>query len=150
MSTQWLAAQSFQQSQDLLTAINTLSIHLKLRLVGVPDEGRMSQAQQSRRTLMTFVRALHTLLQEAQQGEMKPLVGVDPRQRHFVKNCIEVKRDRRRFRSALFQHTPAEFQQLLSSDTEEDRYELLECLKELRTLLEEHVATDAAQILENA
>ena len=149
MSTQWLAAQSFQQSQDLLTAINTLSIHLKLRLAGIPDEERSNRAQQARQTLTAFVRALHTLVQEAQQGEMRPLVGVDPRQRHFVKNCIEAKRDRRRFRSALFQRTPAEFQQLLSSDTEEEQHELLACLKELRTLLEEHVATDTAQILEN-
>ena len=61
-----------------------------------------------------------------------------------------MKRNRRQFRSALFQHTPARVQQLLSSNAEEDQHALLECLKELRTLLEEHVAADTAQILEDA
>ena len=150
MSTQWLAAQSFQQSQDLLTALNTLSIHLKLRLAGIPDEERGREARQARQTLGAFFQALHTLLQEAQQGEMKPLVGVDSRRRQFVKNFIEAKRNRRQFHSALFQHTPSRVEQLLSSDAEEDQHALLQCLRELRTLLEEHVSEDTAQILEDA
>ena len=149
MSTQWLAAQSFQQSQDLLTALNTLAIHLKLRLAGIPDEERSREARQARQSLTAFVQALHTLLQEAQQGEMKPLVGVDPRRRQFVKNFIEAKRNRRQFHSALFQPTPSRVEQLLSSDAEEDQRTLLQCLKELRTLLEEHVSEDTAQILED-
>ena len=70
----------FQQSQDLLTAIKDLIGGICRVATGGQQplaSESIFQAQQARRTLMTFVRALHTLMQEAQQGELNlPLVGV--------------------------------------------------------------------------
>lgn len=147
MSTQWLAVQSFQHSQDLLTAINTLSIHIKLGLAGIPDEGRAESAKQARENLTSFLKELEQVVQKAEQGETKPVLGADPRLRQLAKSFIEARRNWRRFHSLLFRNTFSHVQQLLNSDKEEDLRSLLQCLKELRMLLEEHVHTDVVQLL---
>ncbi len=147
MSTQWLAAQSFQHMQDLLAALNTLSIHLKLGLAGHPDEERREAAQQARDTLAAFLKELETLTQQAEQGDAKPMMGVDLRLRQLAKQFEAAKHDRNRFHSALFLYALPHVQQLLYSDKREDQQALIGCLQELRTLLEEHVEADTACIL---
>ena len=147
MKAQWLAVQSFHHSQDLLDAINTLSIYIKLWLAGIPDEGRGGAAERARETLASFLKELQTVVQEAGQIEAKPVMGADPRLRQLAKSFMEAKRDRHRFRSVLFRNTLPHVEQLLCSDTEEDRRSLLQCLQELRVLLEEHIHVDAARIL---
>jgi hypothetical protein len=69
MSTEWLSIQSFQYDQDLLTAINTLSIHVKLNLLGETDEKRLEAAQLARQKLDAFFRKLEPIIQEAEQAE---------------------------------------------------------------------------------
>lgn len=147
MSTQWLAVQSFQHSQDVLEAINTLSIHLKLQLAGLPDEGRAHAAAQARETLTTFFKKLETTVQETQRGEATPLLGIDPRLRQLVKSFVSAKRDRRRFHSVLFQRMPADMLPLFVSEKDEDREALVQCLAEFRVILEEHVYEDTTRIL---
>jgi hypothetical protein len=147
MSTQWLAVQSFQHSQDLLTAINTLSMHIKLKLAGIPDKGRVESAERAQEKLGFFFKELEMVMKELQHGEAKPMLGVDLRLRQLARNFIEAKRNRNKFRSPLFRDTISNVLQLLASDRGEDRRSVVKCLEELRTLLEEHVHTDAAQIL---
>ena len=147
MSTEWLAAQSFQYTQELLAALNTLSIHLKLGLAGHSDEARRAAAQQARDTLVVFLKELETLIQQVGQGDAKPMMGVDLRLRQLAKQFEAAKRDRNRFHSALFCHALPHVQQLLYSDKREDQQALIECLQELRTLLAEHVEADTACIL---
>lgn len=146
VSTQWLAAQSFQHMRDLLAALNTLSIHLKLGLAGHPDEERREAAQQARDTLAAFLKELETLTQQAEQGDAKPMMGVDLRLRQLAKQFEAAKRDRNRFHSALFLYALPHVQQLLYSGKREDQQALIGCLQELRTLLEEHVEADTACI----
>ena len=145
METEWLAIQSFQHSQNLLSAINTLSIHTKLELAGILDEGRVAAAERARETIVSFLAELQEMAQEAEKG--KTILGVDPRRRQLVESFIAAKHNPRRFRSALFQDTSTRVQKLLRSNSEEDSEFLLECLKELRILLEDHIHTDAVQIL---
>ena len=54
MSTHWLAIQSFQQSQELLSAINTFSIHHKLTYKGYLDTNRKESAEQATEILAAF------------------------------------------------------------------------------------------------
>ena len=54
MSTHWLDIQSFQQSQELLSAINTLSIHRKLTDKGYLDIRKKESAEQAIETLVAF------------------------------------------------------------------------------------------------
>lgn len=64
MSTDWLNIQSFQQSQELLSAINTLSIHHKLTGKGYLDTNRKEEAEQAVETLVAFFKKLHSTRQK--------------------------------------------------------------------------------------
>jgi len=147
MSIQWLAVKSFQHSQDLLAAINTLSIHLKLEAAGNTDTAHAAQASEAREVLSSFLEMLAPVVADAERGETKPVLGADPRLRQLAKSFVSAKRNRYRFHSALFRDTFARVQQLLDSPKEEDRQPLLECLGELRVLIEEHVQMDAERVL---
>jgi hypothetical protein len=147
MSIQWLAVKSFQHSQDLLAAINTLSIHLKLESAGRADSEHAAQAEEAKGVLGSFLKMLEPVIADAERGEAKPVLGADPRLRQLAKSFVSAKRNRHRFHSALFRETFSRVQQLLDSPKKEDREQLLECLGELRVLIEEHVHTDAEQVL---
>ncbi|MFO1432077.1 MAG: hypothetical protein U1F76_18365 [Candidatus Competibacteraceae bacterium] len=147
MSVQWLAVQSFQHSQDLLAAINALSIYLKLEASGLSDDKQTESAKQARNVLMSFLKTLKPVVSEIEGEELKPVLGVDPRLRQLAKSFLSAKRNHRRFRSALFKNQFSQFEQLLQSKQAEDREPLLESLKELRVLIEEHVHVDADRVL---
>jgi hypothetical protein len=147
MSTDWLAIQSFQRSQDLLAAINTLSIHTKLRLSGVADEERAEAAATARHKLASFLEAFEKIVQQAEQAEGGVLLGIDPRLQQLVNSFVAAKHDGRRFHSRLFTQSPSEAVGLLASTEEEDQQALVECLTDLRILVEEHISTDTHQIL---
>ena len=147
MSTDWLAIQSFQRSQDLLSAINTLSIHTKLRLSGVADEERARAVAEAREKLASFLEAFEKIVQQAGQAERGALLGIDPRLRQLARSFVAAKRDRHRFRSRLFTQSPSDAVDLLASTDEKDQQALVECLTDLRTLVEEHIYTDTHRIL---
>ena len=69
MSIQWLAVQSFQHNQDLLAAINKLSIHLRLQLEEIEDAERAGEANKAREMLSSFFRELETLVNDTERGE---------------------------------------------------------------------------------
>lgn len=146
MSIQWLAVKSFQHSQDLLAAINALSIHLKLEEAGKTDDTHAAQAAEARAVLGSFLEMLEPVVADAERGEANPVLGTDPRLRQLAKSFVSAKRNRHRFRSALFRDTFNRVQHLLASP-EEDRRTLLECLGELRVLIEEHIQPDAERVL---
>jgi len=147
VSVQWLAVQSFQHNQDLLVAINKLSIHLRLQFEGNEDAERAGEANKAREMLSSFFRELETLVNDTERGEEVPVLGANPRLRELARSFVRAKRNRRRFRSSLFRNGAGCFQQLLQSNTKEDRQALLESLEELRVLVEEHMHVDAERVL---
>ena len=147
MSVQWLSVQSFQHSQDVLSAINALSIHLKLATAGVSDEARGEQARQARATLAAFLEELEPVVTETERGGATPVVGANPRLRQLASSFVKAKHNSYRFHSELFRATPTRLKQLLASSNVEDRAALLDCLAELRVLVEEHVQTDTERVL---
>lgn len=147
MSVQWLAVQSFQHNQDLLSAINKLSIHLRLQLEGSNDTERAEGANKAREMLSAFFRELETLVKDTEGGESVPVLGANPRLRQLARSFVTAKRNSHRFHSSLFRKGVGCFQQLLNSDRREDRTALLESLEELRVLLEEHMHVDAERVL---
>jgi len=146
MSTDWLAIQSFQRSQDLLAAINTLSIHTKLKMNEHTDEERAESVTEARETLTSFLKGFEQLVERAEQAGDGPLLGVDPRTSQLARSFAHARRERRRFRSCLFREPISSTVDLLISTDETDQQTLVECLSELRTLVEEHVQTDTARI----
>jgi hypothetical protein len=147
MSIEWLTVQSFQHSQDLLSAINALSIHLKLISAGLNDHNREQLVEEAREKLVSFLEELEPLVTEAENAKGKPVVGANPRLRQLAKRFVAAKRNRFRYHSILFRETPNRVKQLLSSRDQEDRQLVLDCLEELRMLVEEHVHIDTEQVL---
>ena len=147
MSIRWLTVQSFQQSQDLLAAVNALSIHLKSELARIPDEERAAAAEQAKELLSSFFDQFEVILNKVEHEDEEPVLGADPRLRQLARNFIEARRNRRRFRSELFAGSPAHVKYLLHSKGDEDKRILVQCLADLRILLEEHLQVDAERML---
>ena len=147
MSTEWLTIQSFQQSQDLLDAINTLSIHLKLKLAGIKDAESEGALTEARGKLSVFVRFIDKVFDRFAQVEYEPLTGMDPRQRQLIRSFASAKRNKKKYRSDLFRKSPEVVEKLLYSKKPEEQRRLIESLSELRTLLEEHISEDTRRIL---
>jgi hypothetical protein len=146
MSTEWLAIQSFQRDQDLLAAINTLSIHTKLKLGGVADEERAEAAAKAREEIASFLETLARVADQIEQANA--LIGLDPRLRKLARRFVAARHNRRQFRSSLFTESLSDVSSLLTPTNEEEQQALVESLSDLRSLIEEHVYTDANQIFE--
>lgn len=147
MSTHWLDIQSFQQSQELLSAINTLSIHRKLTDKGHSDTNRKEAAEQALETLIAFFEKLDKIVQDIEDGHRKPILGVDARLRHLAENYVYAKRSRGQYYSPLLAHPLSQVGQLFYSELPEDSREALKVLEVFRELLEEHVSIDAKRLL---
>ena len=144
MNSQWRAVQSFQENQNLISAINTLSIHIKLEMAGHSDLQKAEAIVKARERLSTFLRELNPQVQCA-EVENQPLLGVDPRRRQFVRHLISAKHSCR-IHSPFLLGDLSEGVQLLYSDAESDKQTILLFLKELRMLLEEHLGSDVEQL----
>jgi len=144
VNSQWRAIQSFQENQNLISAINTLSIHIKLKMAGYSDLNREEAIQKAKEDLCAFLKELNPQVQSV-EIENKPLLGVDPRRRQFVKHLITAKQSSRVHSPSLLGDL-SEGVQLLYSDAESDKRTILLFLKELRMLLEEHIARDTEVI----
>ena len=147
MSTHWLDIQSFQQSQELLSAINTLSIHRKLTDKGHSDMNRKEAAEQALETLVAFFEKLNKIVQDIEDGHRKPILGVDARLRRLAENYVYAKRYQGQSRSPFSEHPLSQVRQLFYSNHPEDRREVLKVLEAFRELLEEHVSIDAKRLL---
>ena len=147
MSTHWLAIQSFQQSQELLSAINTLSIHRKLTDKGYLDINRKEAAEQAAEILITFFRKLDKIVQNVEDGHRKPVLGVDARLKHLAENYVQAKRAQSH--SPFLELSLSQVRDLFYSESTEDRGKILAVLAAFRELLEEHVGVDARQLLGN-
>ncbi len=145
MSAHWLAIQSFQQSQELLSAINTLSIHRKLTDKGYLDIHRKESAEQAIETLVAFFQKLDKIVQNIEDGHRKPILGVDARLRHLAENYVQAKRAQ--FYSPFLELPLSQVRNLFYSESSEDRSKSLAVLAAFRELLEEHVGVDARQLL---
>jgi hypothetical protein len=145
MNNQWLSFQNFVQNQQLLEAINTLSIHTKLKLGGDDDEGRDNDVTKAKDKLTHFIQSFDKLLRQT-DGE-QPLPGADYRLRQLVQDFYSAKNNNLKFHSQLFTESPSQVLRLIKSEKIEDKKALIECLTELRTLIEEHLHTDTDAIL---
>lgn len=149
MSTQWLSLQSFQQGQELLEAINLLSIHAKLQRNGVvqQNEERDQAIQHGREKIKAFLQDLAPLVEQAEENQEKPLLGIDLRRRQLVNSFLKAIKNPRQFHSALFRKSISEALRLLESEAEDDQQQLIDCLADLRLLVEEHTNHDTVRIL---
>ena len=140
MTPKQRAIQSFQENQNLISAINTLSIHIKLEMAGHSDMNREKAIPEAKEMLRLFLIELEPQVQRAEEAEKKPLLGVDARRRQLIKNFTAARRNR--IRSPFLLGKLSDAAQLLYSDKTTDKQDILLFLQELRMLLEEHIASD--------
>ena len=146
MRPQELAVQSFHENQKLLSAVNTVSIHIKLEMAGHADLKSAKVVTEAKEVLNSFFKELDIIVQRAENAETKHLLGIDARRREFVKNFIAAKRNYR-IRSPALLGKLSETTQLIYSDRKVDKQNILIVLEELRMLLEEHLAGDTEVLL---
>lgn len=147
MNSDWMAIQSFHRSQELLTAINELSIHLKLEAAGIADAQQTERAEAGKKRLVDFLRRLQPLLETAEQNEREPVTGADARLRQLAQRLVEFRRVSTRGGSPLLRKSFAKMIELLESEKPEDRASLLLGLRDLRRLLDEHLETDTRALV---
>lgn len=146
METKWLSIQSFQRSQNLLDIINKYLIHLKLSSKGIDDKVSKDEISTAKETVENFLKKLDVLVNiEAKKTD--PLTGLDIRYRRLIRNFVEAKSKRSRFKSTLFKSSPGRVLELVNSTKLEDKKELINSLTELRTLLEDHISVDLKELI---
>ncbi len=147
MNTHWLNIQSFQRSQELLSAINTLSIHRKLNLNGDPDLGRKEAAEHARAILIAFFERLEKIARDLEDDHRKPVLSIDARLRHLTEIYIQAKRHQGPSSSPFSEHSLSQVGRLYDSNCPEDWRQALKILAAFRELLEEHVSLDTTRLL---
>lgn len=145
MKYDWLTAASFERADDVVAAINTLSIHAKLALAGVDDRATDDRLDRARADLRAFLDALEAMVDDADVGGA-PLVGADPRLGDLA---ARYRSARRRWPppSPLFATSFADLRALIGSERPEDRPVLIGCLRGLRALVEQHAHEDVVGLL---
>ena len=145
MKPQELAVQSFHENQKLLSAVNTLSIHIKLETeerFNLNDEKVVANAKDE---LCSFFTELERQVQDAEIGNQS-LLGIDQRRQQFIRNFVEARRSDR-IQSPFLRDKLSGVIQILHSDQKADKQIILSILAELRTLIEEHLESDVSQLL---
>jgi len=139
----WLTASSFERTFEIMSAINTLSIHAKLRLAGIDDLADPSEVQKAQVKLAAFLEELQNLIQNAEKNQTGLMVGTDPRLGELT---LQYMAERRRLppRSLLYTLSLTQISKLVASEQSEDLPKLIECLQSLRSLFERYAHADVA------
>ncbi len=151
MHTNWLNFQSLRDNQEILKAINTLSLHLKIGSRDGVVEKKGPNVERSIEALEMFFNRLSsaadTIDQTSKRGEAPAKFGVDPRLRQLVDRYLHA-RHQRQFHSRFFTASIQDAKMLLRTDVADARNALIECLHELRVMVEEHMQPDVLNVLD--
>ncbi len=146
MQGDWLSASSFERVHDIISAINTLSIHAKLMLRGVPDPVDEAEVVRSRTYLFEFLNRFQHVLSSAEQSSDGTVVGVDPRLGELAVRYLSQKQ-RRYGESRLFTVPVDQLREVAESVLPENLHTLVAYLDDLRTLLEQNSRADVVGVL---
>lgn len=146
MSVKWLGVQNLKQHQDLLSAVNALSIKTKFDLAGVNDETVNSAAVGARERLSVFFSTLKGVISEMEVGEGAALLGADLGWRQLAKRLLR-SGSYRGLSTAAAEQMLEQTKLLLTPKSQFDSQKLISRLEEIRVLLEEQTRSDAEHVL---
>lgn len=146
MPSNWLAASSFEEALKLVEAINDLSTSTKLMLAHIDNPTPLERIDASRQLLKEFLEWFQTVVQAVESNESSPILGTDPRSGELVRRYLAHKKNQLK-PTGLYSTSLDSLLQLLSSDTSDDLRLLIECLSDLRELVEQHSQIDVNNIL---
>ena len=136
----------FEQAHEVISAINTLSIHAKLLLAGVDDSSRNAELDKARECLLDFLGRLQAVVTDAEKHQNGAIVGTDPRLGQLAQRFLSQKGKWPR-PSGLYTASLPEACALIRSDSLQDEERLIGFLRDLRSLVEEHAHADIVGIL---
>ena len=146
MSKEWFNAESFERFQQLISAINVVLIHSKLRIAGIDDAGRRLEFETSRKYLLAFLEQFGPIVQEVEKDENWVPAGTDPRLDDLARSLADIRRRRPR-KFSLASVSVVELKKLLELDAMENENRVIEYLRDLRNLLEQQAHADVISIL---
>ena len=146
MKSDWMAASSFGRTREIVTAINTISIHAKLVLADVHDPHSDIELGKAREILSSFLTYFGSLLEDAMQNQNGVIIGSDPRLGELAQVFLS-ERQHLPQKSELFSLPLQKLSDLVNSNKTEEMQELIACLRDLRNILEQHAHSDVVGIL---
>lgn len=146
MTTEWLTARSFERSHEIISAINTLSIHSKRLLAGDVDTSRNADVVEARKVLHAFLERFNSVVRQAEQERDSTIVGADPRLSSLAKRFMVARRQLPQ-RALFHAGSLDELRDLLKSEDRNDQERLVTSLRDLRVLMEQHAHADIVGIL---
>jgi hypothetical protein len=144
MTAKWLALRNLRRNQEILKAINTLSLQLHLQGAGGASHFDPDTLATAQRTLVDFLTQLRDGLKAAEASETGLIYGVDPRFQAFVGTYQAVQ--------AVDSTSPlavdlSTIQREIEAATPTDPAGLLAYLTALRGLIEAEIKQDVTQAL---
>lgn len=143
MKNDWLTTSSFERAFEIVSAINILSIHAKLKIANAADPANSEEIKKAQYTLSKFLEALASLVENTQKNQSGIILGTDPR---FSELALHYMSEQHRLppRSILFTFSMKQLDELVKSQKAEDMPTLIECLTSLRVMIEQYTQTDIA------
>lgn len=146
MNNEWLSTSSFEQMHEVISAINTISIHSKLTLAGVSNPAKKTDIEQAKRKLQHFVDRFQNLIQNSEQEGNGTIIGADPRLGKLAVRYLS-ERNRLSSQTIFYDISFDRLKELIGSEEPEDLPLLIPCLRDLRSLVEQHSYTDVTDLL---
>jgi hypothetical protein len=150
MSQQWLAAENFERSHELISAINAVVINTQLSLSGKNDEKRRQEMEEARARLVPFIEEFDSLVKIIECDEDAPILSTDPRLTALTRQFVTV---RQGCTSPILRDMALEravrLLQMRHIETvpSDERAQLIEFLRALRSLLEDNSHADIIGLL---
>ncbi|MCQ3977949.1 MAG: hypothetical protein DPW09_31360 [Anaerolineae bacterium] len=144
MTAKWLALRSLRRNQQLLKAINVLSLHLQLIIEGHESDVQPPVLAAARTKLLEFLDRLEAGIHQAKESEIGVIYGADARFQAFVESYIDAQKNAS---TSLLANDLASIRRFLDSDAANDQESLLAYLTHLRVLVEEQINHDTVQAL---
>ena len=146
MSNDWLVTHSYQQMQQMLTAINVISLRKKLTLLNAEDLVELNDYQEALSMIVQFVENLTKLRDEVMERGGAVIIGTNPRLRQFATHLFE--HDEPLVSDTATHISFDRLPQLLLDNGEERLPEAIAQLDKFRRFVEQHVYQDAQQMLD--
>jgi outer membrane murein-binding lipoprotein Lpp len=148
MSDAWQLAESFERTRHLIAAINTLSVHTKLSLAGVPDPQKQDDVESATSLLRAFLEKLAGDLSQFEKDTSSPVTGATARA-NLLARRFATSRNQAPESSPIYSTPLPQFISLLESHTRADQATLVSGLQTLRDLLEQLHHADSSEMLGN-
>jgi hypothetical protein len=147
MENKMLSIQNFYRNQDILSAISQLLIHLDLHGTGIDDRISNLEIEDAKTTIHKYLKRLNLILEDYNKEKNKPMIGIDAKERSFIKSFAGAKKNTNRFKSVLFKKSINALEVLMQEDFYANKEEISNSLSELSNLIEEQTSFDIKKIL---